>query len=70
MRQVTQEAHLSSASRAAILAALHIADELYREREAKEAAEASLSQIRTRIAGLEAVLSKTLEGGPEGLPGS
>jgi len=62
MRQVTQEAHLSSASRASILAALHIADELYREREAKEAAEASLGQIRTRISGLEVMLSKTLEG--------
>lgn len=70
MRQMTQEAHLSSASKAAILAALHIADELYREREAKETAEASLGQIQTRIAGLEAVLSQALEGKPGGVPRS
>jgi cell division protein ZapA len=62
MRQVTQEVHLSSASRTAILAALHIADELYREREAKETAETSLGQIRARIAALETSLFKVLEG--------
>jgi cell division protein ZapA len=67
MRQMTQEAHLSSASKAAILAALHIADELSREREAKETAEATLGQIQTRIAGLEALLSQTLEGEPRGV---
>lgn len=70
MRQMTQEAHLSSASKAAILAALHIADELYREREAKETAEASLGQIQTRIAGLEVMLSQALEGKPGGVPRS
>lgn len=61
MRQATQEAHLSSASRAAILAALHIADKLYRERQAKEEAEGSLGQVQSRIAALEAALAKALE---------
>jgi cell division protein ZapA len=63
MRDVTEKLPVASLSKVAVLASLNIADELFKERAAREQNE---QQVSSRAAQLHAVLDEVLQ---EGHPG-
>lgn len=60
MREVTEKLPVASLAKVAVLASLNIADELLKERAARERSDAQLS---SRAAKLHAVLDEVLEDG-------
>ena len=60
MREVTEKLPVASLSKVAVLASLNIADELFKERTARERTD---QEIHSRAAKLHAVLDEVLEDG-------
>lgn len=60
MREVTEKVPVATLSKVAVLASLNIADELFKERAARERTD---EQLNSRAARLHAVLDEVLEDG-------
>jgi len=63
MREVTEKLPVASLSKVAILASLHIADELFKERALRDTKE---RELQTSAARLNAVLDDVLQDSPSG----
>ncbi len=67
MRDLHARLEVPSSTRLAILAALHIADQLYRERFSRTS---DLAQVQERAANLEMLLDESLSPATGGRPGA